>query len=61
MPAETVPADTVVGVFVEGKEHAVAVGQMKMSSDEMRTINKGPAIETVHLMGDALWHSPTLP
>jgi PUA domain protein len=50
-----IPVDTVVAVMAEGKEHALAVGQMKMSSDDIRTLNKGIGVETLTSLGDPLW------
>lgn len=50
----------VVAVYVEGKEHAVAVGVMLMSSDDIVKINKGPCIENVHHLGDGLWMNSIL-
>jgi malignant T-cell-amplified sequence len=47
--------DDLVAIYIEGKEHAVAVGKMMMSSDDIREKNKGPCIENVHHMGDGLW------
>jgi len=50
-----IPVDTVVAVMAEGKEHAMAVGQMKMSSGDICTINKGIGVETLTCLGDPLW------
>ena len=50
-----IPVDTIVAVMAEGKEHAMAVGQMKMSSGDIRTINKGIGVETLTHLGDPLW------
>jgi len=50
-----IPLDTVVAVMAEGKEHALAVGQMKMSSGDIRSINKGIGVETLTHLGDPLW------
>lgn len=50
----------VVGVYVEGKQHAVAVGVALMSTDDIKKKNKGPAIENVHHLGDGLWMNPVL-
>jgi PUA domain protein len=50
-----IPLDTIVAVMAEGKEHAMAVGQMKMSSGDIRTINKGIGVETLTALGDPLW------
>jgi len=32
---ESLPADTIVAVFCEGKQHAIAVGVTKLSTDDM--------------------------
>lgn len=44
-----------VVIFAEGKEYAIAVGTMTMSSAEVRSVNKGIAIELVHFLGDKLF------
>ncbi|XP_004347907.1 malignant T cell amplified sequence 1 isoform 2 [Capsaspora owczarzaki ATCC 30864] len=49
------PVNTVVAVMGEGKEHAMAIGIMKMSSDQIKSVNKGIAIESVHFLNDGLW------
>ena len=51
-----IPVDTVVAVMAEGKEHALAVGQMKMSSGDIKSINKGIGVETLTSLGDPLWN-----
>jgi len=38
-----------------GKEHAMAIGKMKMSSEEIKKINKGIAIEIIHFLQDSLF------
>lgn len=49
-----------VAVFAESKEHAVAVGICKMSSEQMRINDKGIAIESTHSLNDGLWQAKTL-
>lgn len=44
-----------MALYVEGKEHALAIGVTKMSTKEIRTVNKGIAVEVVHYLGDAFW------
>jgi malignant T-cell-amplified sequence len=51
-----IPVDTIVAVMAEGKEHSLAIGQMKMSSGDIRSINKGVGVETLTALGDPLWH-----
>eukprot|EP00993_Chasmostoma_nieuportense_P004646 NODE_5302_length_673_cov_17.496337_g5139_i0.p3 GENE.NODE_5302_length_673_cov_17.496337_g5139_i0~~NODE_5302_length_673_cov_17.496337_g5139_i0.p3 ORF type:complete len:187 (+),score=70.04 NODE_5302_length_673_cov_17.496337_g5139_i0:53-613(+) len=55
---DEVSAGEVVALFVEGKEHPVAVGVAKMSTQAIREVNKGHGVENVHYMGDGLWHNP---
>mmetsp|Transcript_49438 Transcript_49438/g.53355 ORF Transcript_49438/g.53355 Transcript_49438/m.53355 type:complete len:139 (+) Transcript_49438:284-700(+) len=45
------------GVIVraEGKEHAIAIGVMNMSSAEIREKNKGNGIDVPHSLGDGLF------
>jgi PUA domain protein len=50
-----VPAGEIVGIYIEGKENAIAIGVMNMSSDAIIKENKGIAINTLHTLGDALW------
>jgi len=45
----------VVAVMAEGKEHAMAIGAMSMSSDEVREKNTGIGIDTIHYLNDGLW------
>ncbi|KAF0427075.1 putative PUA domain-containing protein [Gigaspora margarita] len=54
---EDLPADTIVGVFAEGKEHALAVGLTKMSTEDIKKINKNIGVENVHYLNDPLWKS----
>jgi len=44
-----------VVIYAEGKVHALAVGVMKMSSQEVREENKGVAVEVCHYLGDGLF------
>lgn len=38
------------------KEHAMAVGMMLMSTQEIREVNKGPGVQTLHVLADGLWN-----
>uniref|UniRef100_A0A7S1Y5F8 PUA domain-containing protein n=1 Tax=Grammatophora oceanica TaxID=210454 RepID=A0A7S1Y5F8_9STRA len=44
-------------IFAEGKEHAIAVGVMTMSSLDVRKKNKGIGIEIAHYLGDGLFQA----
>ncbi|CAG8746594.1 3166_t:CDS:2, partial [Funneliformis caledonium] len=52
---EDLPANTVVGVFAEGKEHALAIGLTKKSTQDIKNINKDIGVENVHYLNDSLW------
>eukprot|EP01007_Sphenomonas_quadrangularis_P001577 NODE_2579_length_579_cov_147.237736_g2207_i0.p1 GENE.NODE_2579_length_579_cov_147.237736_g2207_i0~~NODE_2579_length_579_cov_147.237736_g2207_i0.p1 ORF type:complete len:163 (-),score=21.50 NODE_2579_length_579_cov_147.237736_g2207_i0:90-557(-) len=49
-----------VGIGIEGKQEFAAVGVAKMSTSEIREVNKGPCIDNLHYLGDGLWHNPHL-
>ncbi|KAL7415870.1 PUA domain-containing protein [Mrakia frigida] len=59
-PDLALPAETSVAIFAEGKEHAVGVGILKMSTEDIRKINKGVAIESVHYLGDDFYKLMTI-
>ncbi|EPQ31893.1 uncharacterized protein PFL1_00092 [Pseudozyma flocculosa PF-1] len=44
-----------VAVRAQGKEEIVAVGLMKMSSEEIRKTGKGIGVDNIHYIGDDLW------
>ncbi|KAN0066558.1 translation machinery-associated protein 20 [Thecaphora frezii] len=44
-----------VAVRAQGKDEVVAVGLMKMSSEEIRKTGKGIGIDNIHYIGDDLW------
>jgi predicted RNA-binding protein (TIGR00451 family) len=45
----------VVAVSAEGKDEICLVGQLKMSTEEMKEKGKGVAIDEGHYLGDGLW------
>ena len=51
-----IPANVPVAVFAEGKEHAAAIGLMKMSSIEIKKVNKNVGVETISFLGDELYN-----
>lgn len=53
---EPLSKDSIVAIYAEGKENALAVGKLIMSTDEIKSVNKGIGIELVHYLGDGLWH-----
>lgn len=46
-----------VVIYAEGKEHALAVGTMKISSADVREKNKGVGVEVSHYIGDGLFQT----
>lgn len=52
---EDLDEGTPVSIYIEGKQHAVAVGCMMMSSADVVKKNKGPCVENIHHLGDGLW------
>ncbi|KAF9971908.1 Malignant T-cell-amplified sequence 1 [Actinomortierella ambigua] len=51
----SVPADSIVAITAEGKNEVLAIGKTKMSTDDIKKVNKGIGVDTVHYLGDALW------
>ena len=56
-------ADSIVAIYCEGKEHALAVGTLTMSGAEMyiynytrKKVNKGIGIELLVYIGDEAWN-----
>ncbi|EFN51192.1 hypothetical protein CHLNCDRAFT_56407 [Chlorella variabilis] len=49
-----------VAIYAEGKEHAMAVGYTKMSTAQMRELNKGIGVDNLHYLTDGLWNTPTV-
>ena len=49
------PAGAPVAIYAEGKEHAMAVGLTQLSTDDIRAVNKGVAVELMHHLNDGLW------
>ncbi|CAG0919898.1 unnamed protein product [Notodromas monacha] len=52
----TSPENAVVAIMAEGKEHALAVGVMKLSSGKILEVNKGIGVENYHYLNDGLWN-----
>ena len=45
----------IVSLYAEGKEHAMSICKMLMSSDDIQKKNKGIGLETIHCLNDGLW------
>lgn len=44
-----------VAITAEGKQHAMAIGALSMTSSDIVNKNKGQAIEVVQYMNDSVW------
>jgi malignant T-cell-amplified sequence len=55
IPVE-LPDGAPVAVYAEGKQHALAVGTLAMSTADIRAKGKGIGIEVLHHLDDQLWH-----
>ncbi|KAJ2065130.1 translation machinery-associated protein 20 [Coemansia sp. S146] len=55
LPEENIPEGAIVAVMAEGKEHALAIGLTKMSTDDIKSINKGNGIDLIQYLSDPLW------
>ncbi|ORX50591.1 malignant T cell-amplified sequence 1-like protein [Hesseltinella vesiculosa] len=49
------PEGSVVAIMAEGKEHALAIGLLKMSTEDIRKVNKGIGCDNIHYLADTLW------
>jgi PUA domain protein len=49
------PAGTPIAIHAEGKDHAVGIGMTKLSTEDIRKVNKGVGVETMTYLGDDLW------
>lgn len=52
---DNVEKGRVVAIMAEGKEHAMGVGFTKMSTEEIRKVNKDVALETIFFLNDGIW------
>lgn len=59
LPTE-LPANTCVCIEAEGKEHALAIGRLTMSTGDIAKINKNVACENLHYLNDGLWNIGTI-
>lgn len=50
-----------VVVYAEGKEHALALGKLELSTEDIRKNNKGIGITVIMYLGDGLWNLGPLP
>ena len=55
-----IAANQPVAIYAEGKEHALSVGITKMSTEQIKTVNKGIAVDSLHYLLDELWQLKSL-
>ena len=60
LPEQNMDKDSIVTIYAEGKEHALAIGKLTMSSDDIKSKNKGIGIDLIHYLGDGLWNNQEL-
>lgn len=48
--------DKIVAIMVDGKENAIAIGQMSMSAEDIVNKNKDIGILNHHYLDDGLWN-----
>lgn len=60
LPLLQVPEGAAVAIYAEGKEHAMALGLTKLSTEEIRSVNKGIAVELMHHLADGLWKTQSV-
>ncbi|BGO97446.1 translation machinery-associated protein 20 [Rhodotorula toruloides] len=53
--SSNIPKGKPVAVHAYGKENALAIGLLAMSTDEIREINKNIGVENITFLGDDLW------
>lgn len=56
----SIEAEQPVAIYAEGKEHAMAIGLTKMSTEDIKTLNKGIAVDNIHYLMDGLWQNPSV-
>jgi PUA domain protein len=56
MPVD-LPVGNPVVVLADGKEHAMAIGQVKMTRDDITSTKKGIAVEMMHFLNDGVWQT----
>lgn len=54
---DDIQSEQVVTVMAEDKQHALAIGLTKLSGKDIKTINKGVAVELIHYLNDGLWRA----
>lgn len=53
--SEALPADSPVLVTAQGKENALALGKLRLGTEEIKKQGKGVVVDNLHSLGDDLW------
>jgi PUA domain protein len=56
----SIEAEQPVAIYAEGKQNAMAIGLTKMSTEDIKNVNKGIAVENIHYLMDGLWQNPSV-
>ncbi|KAG8925962.1 translation machinery-associated protein 20 [Tulasnella sp. 419] len=59
-PEAALPANTVVAIHTEGKELPAAIGLTRLSTEDIKRINKDVGVEIITYLGDDLWTNEKL-
>ncbi len=55
LPIEPMEEGEPVAVYCEGKEHAIAIGVLKMSTEQIASVNSGIGVDCLHFLNDGLY------
>lgn len=55
-PAPGYDKGSIVAIKAENKDSALAIGELIMSTEEIKSVNKGHGVEMIHHLGDPLWN-----
>ncbi len=58
LPVELMEEEEPVAIYCEGKQHAIAIGLLKMSTEQIASVNSGIGVETLHFLNDGLYFNP---
>lgn len=58
--ADNVKAKQIVAVMAQGMDHAMAIGQQTLASEDILTTSAGSAIDNIHYLNDGLWRFSTV-
>lgn len=60
LPDDIVAIGEPVAIYAEGIPHAMAIGKLLMPTDQIKAVNKGIGVETLHYLNDGLWQIKSL-